>query len=93
MTKEICLIFLKQKSGHICELFDKIDEQLYQYVQNTRKSYAYDEIRFGDEGWLVVIFRTNKGKHKDELTEVLDKLKDNIESFKILMLNELPLPR
>ena len=82
-TKEAFLVVPIPKEGYnICEVFDEIDEQLYQYIVGSteKKSYVYDEIRLNSNGYMVITLRISKGNHVDELKKVLNALMGDEDS-------------
>lgn len=60
MAKETFVVVLEPEKGHICELFDRVRDELRKASKTTVKAYEYDEMRYGNQGCLLITLETSK---------------------------------
>ena len=59
MAKETFVVVLEPENGHICELFDRVRDELHKALKNIISTYDYDEMRYKNQGCLLITLETN----------------------------------
>ena len=72
MAKETFVVVLEPEKGHICELFDRVRDELRKALKNIISTYDYDEMRYKNQGCLLITLETNNCE--DALKRILSQV-------------------
>ncbi|MDE7173755.1 MAG: hypothetical protein K2N70_05345 [Helicobacter sp.] len=74
MVKETFLVALEPENGHICELFDRVREELRKASRSIISAYDYDEMRYENQGCLLITLETSRDC-REKLERILSHVK------------------